>query len=802
MKRLLEHRDAWGNPAAIWVLAVATFAIPLIIYGLTFVRVENSVENWLPAHDPHAKTFAWYCGHFDKEDKILMSWRGSHVDDPRIDKLATMLRGELDQFGVRRDGSRYLDSVMTPNDAIREITRYDVSRADAIDRLTGILIGPNHGPAALVVSLNEAGHADPASAVAELRDFGLAAGVPADALALGGSAVGSSALNQEMKKASWNPDVPPWMLHKSSPVLLSALASVFFAVVLLRNARITIYVLGVTLLATIAAVAVIPALGSTMNMVLVVMPTLLMVLMLSAAIHLINYYRHAVTEGDRDPAAKAVRVAWWPCILANFTTSLGLISLVTSPLSPVRDFGFFSAIGCMIALPVALCVLPGMMQIWPVPVKKVAPRPEGIWRHVGEFLVSARWFVILGSVLLFVAGLYGLRSFRTETKAIRYFPPEARVVQEYYFLEENLSGIVPIETVISFGPEFRKATTFLERLEIVRRATGAIRQHPEISGALSLAEFQPVIHRPDPASSFSVKAAYHRRSATVEQRVKEQVGNQPFLAICKESPAQLDGEAVRTMAPGDELWRITAHAAIMSDADYSGIGTEIEAIVAKAVGEKADYSCVVTGAIPLLLRTQEAVVESLIVSFGMAFVMIALVMCWLLRSLSAGLFAMLPNLIPVTAVFGAVSWCGIAVDIGTMITASVALGIAVDGTLHFSETFKQRVATMSRRKAAIAALACCGPALCQTGLVIGGGLIMLAWAELLLVCRFGWLMAVVVWAATLANLILLPALLAGPLGAVLERTVRRQECVPGASRWIPAPHAWRSRRCVKAASDS
>ncbi len=135
MKRLLEHRDAWGNPVAIWVMAVVTFTIPLILYGLTFVRVENSVENWLPAHDPYAKTFAWYCGHFDNEDKILLSWRGSHVDDPRIDKLATLLRGEVDQFGVRRDGCRFLANVLTPNDAIHEITRFDVSREDAIDRL-------------------------------------------------------------------------------------------------------------------------------------------------------------------------------------------------------------------------------------------------------------------------------------------------------------------------------------------------------------------------------------------------------------------------------------------------------------------------------------------------------------------------------------------------------------------------------------------------------------------------------------------------------------------------------------------
>ncbi|MBA3315975.1 MAG: MMPL family transporter [Planctomycetota bacterium] len=799
MKRLLEKRDAWGNPAAVWILAGVAFLVPFVGYGLTFVRLENNVENWLPADDPLARTYAWYHEHFGAEDKVLISWKGSSPTDPRVERLAAAIRGETDSLGIVRNGSKYAASVLTPGDAIAALEKYDVSKAEALRRLTGLIIGPGGSPAAVVVTLNEAAEADRSAAVEDLRTRAIDAGVPENDLALGGSAVGGSALNNEMKKAAWNSDVSLLAIHRRSPVLLSAIASIAFAFVLLRGVRVTIYVLSATLFATFAAVAIVPPIAGGMNMVLVVMPTLLMVLTLSSAIHVVNYYRHAVQAGKPDPIAAAVQVAWWPCILAGLTTAIGLASLAGSPLSPVRDFGIFSAIGCLIALPVALIALPAALQLWPVSVSAAPPSRGTAWRRLGGIIVRRRRTVVVTGLLVFAAGIYGLKFFKTETKAIRYFPPDARVVRDYMFLEENLSGIVPLETVIVFGKKARESSTFVERLEVVREATESIRKHPEISGALSLADFQPVTLRPAADASFAAKAGYFRRSGIVEKRMKGGESARSFLANCESTPGSLGSAKQPFAMPGDELWRITAHAAIMSDADYTGLTGQISGIVESVLAERADSRHAVTGAIPLLLRTQEAVLDSLVMSFGMAFVMIAAVMMFLLRSVRAGLIAMLPNLLPVAVVFGGISWAGITVDIGTMITASVALGVAVDGTLHLCETFKSYSGRrMSRRRAVSLSLASCGPALWQTAMVVGGGLMMLAWADLLLVQRFGWLMASLVGTALVADLLLLPALLAGPLGRLLMKRKTALPSAPSANPPVPRPHAWNQRRLATA----
>ena len=119
--------------------------------------------------------------------------------------------------------------------------------------------------------------------------------------------------------------------------------------------------------------------------------------------------------------------------------------------------------------------------------------------------------------------------------------------------------------------------------------------------------------------------------------------------------------------------------------------------------------------VPLFLATQEALLHSLVNSFLMAFGTIAVVLMLTLRNPLSGLLAMLPNMLPIGMVFGLNSWAGLPVDIGTLVTASVALGIAIDGTLHSIAWFRLGIEQgQSRRQAVVNALCHCGPAMWQT----------------------------------------------------------------------------------------
>ena len=59
----------------------------------------------------------------------------------------------------------------------------------------------------------------------------------------------------------------------------------------------------------------------------------------------------------------------------------------------------------------------------------------------------------------------------------------------------------------------------------------------------------------------------------------------------------------------------------------------------------------------------------------------------------------------------------------------------------------------------------------QTSLIAGCGLAVLGWGEFGPTTRFGWMMGALLGAALIADLILLPSLLAGKAGCLLERMV-------------------------------
>ncbi|MFW6171283.1 MAG: MMPL family transporter, partial [Planctomycetota bacterium] len=182
-----------------------------------------------------------------------------------------------------------------------------------------------------------------------------------------------------------------------------------------------------------------------------------------------------------------------------------------------------------------------------------------------------------------------------------------------------------------------------------------------------------------------------------------------------------------------------------------------------------------TGVVPIVYKTQRTLLHSLIQSIGWAFAMIAAVMMILLRptkthlpNVRGGLISMVPNVFPVILIFGAMGHMNIVVDIGTMMTASVAMGVAVDDTIHFLTWFRRGIREGLDRNSAIKkAYSHVAVAMTQTTIIGGLGLSVFALSTFTPTQRFGTMMLTLLAAALFGDLILLPALLAGPLGRFL-----------------------------------
>lgn len=752
-------------------LAVAAFliAIGFAVWGLRGIRLENRIEDWLSQDDVQARVLSWFRAQFPDDEQIIVSWTDASEDDPRLSKFAAALNANR--------GSLTFE-VITPESLIEEMQDGKVDEADALSRIEGSLVGPpvkdNSGaaarrPAGVLVRFPRGNDVAAAELIGVVKRSAVSAGVPEESLLLGGSCVTSEALNREVVRSVWDADAP---IYLKSVFGLSALTGVVLTLFLLRDVLLSGVVVFAAYATSLIATSLVPWTGREMNMVLVVMPSLVLVLTLSAAIHVANYWRHAIARGSATPARVAVRKALVPCFLAALTTVIGLTSLAISSLHPIRDFGVFAAIGVAISLAIVLLVLPQLLPRSRSKSQLAKPTAERFWDGFGRWILNRRHLLAGLGLVLFVATTSGLSRFQTDTRVGRYFPADSKLSRDYRTLEKNIGGLDSLEIVVRFNAAAQEASPFFERMELVRRIESHVQKHPAVSGAMSLADFQPVTVRPPADAGFLKKGAYHRRSNETERRMKNELRDEVSnFMIVRGAPS--DVKLPQRFGPdrkGDELWRITAQAYVMSGDDYGVLLRELDESVAAATGEEQGVSHLLTGTVPLFMRTQEILLQSMKTSLWITFVVIAVVMSILLKSARAGLLAMVPNLLPIGMVFGAMSWCGEVIDIGTMLTGAIALGISVDGTLHVLTWFRSALQSgASPREAVLHALRSCGPALVQTNSVVGVSLLMLFPASLLLISRFGWVMATMLGAALAANVVILPVLLSGRLGALMQK---------------------------------
>jgi uncharacterized protein len=223
-----------------------------------------------------------------------------------------------------------------------------------------------------------------------------------------------------------------------------------------------------------------------------------------------------------------------------------------------------------------------------------------------------------------------------------------------------------------------------------------------------------------------------------------------------------------------------------SDKDIGTLGVTLGKVIdLQATDPNASkrwVSSTYTGVVPIVYKAQRALLQSLVESTLWSFLTITPLMMFVSRSLRAGMVAMIPNVLPVVVIFGAMGWMNIPIDIGSMMSASIALGVAVDDTIHFLSWFREDLKkTGNRRTAIVSCYKRCATPTLQAACISGIGLSVFAFSTFTPTQRFGWLMLTILVAGVVAELILLPAILAGPLGSTFDLKATRHKAV---SRFI------------------
>jgi uncharacterized protein len=860
------HRPFFQRWSVVVILAFV-FAMPALVYwaGLAIGTNSNRLADWLPSNLEETVELAKFDAWFGDGQFVVVSWDGCRIDtasdsedeiqdDPRLERLARMLVSTFGQspsalepddetngtdaveemvlvgpqlappsetvaIAVPKEASvlseleqrTFFRKVITSRSLLQTLTDAPLSieSKEAVRRLTGSIIG-TEGQACLIIFLNELSTDQLRQAIGVRTPRWIdrnkpqgalfraieACDIPLDSAYFGGPPIDNLSINEEGQRT---------LVRLALAAGSLGLALAWWS---LRSVVLTLIVFSCGIVSTCGATAAIWLCGSYADAIVLAMPSLIYVLTISGAIHLVNYYREAVlVHGIAGAAGRSLRAGYKPAALCSFTTAIGLLSLFASDLTPIRRFGIFSAMGMLLMLVVLFLLLPAALEFFgrkhafgfavrsDKSNKQLAACDDegGLierwalrWAHwvIGHYRV-----ILLISIFSMTLLSGGIGKIRTSVDLLKLFDSKTRILADYHWLEENLGSLVPLEVLIRFDADSIGKlgdSASAGKMKIIHRAQVVDKVRSEIDKQFGK-RGQGLISPTVSAATFLPQLGTGQRgtSAVIRNRVLDTKLENSREALRESGYVTIDP------ATGDEIWRISLRVAAFKEVDYGLFAEEVKTLVdpileqasvklaatssdasVDSIAENKDatrITAIHTGAIPIVYKAQRALLGSLIESTVWSFLTITPLLMWVTRGVAAGCVAMLPNLLPVLAVFGSMGWLGIPVDIGCMMTASIALGVAVDDTIHFLCWYRHGQETCSTRNAAIetAFRTCCRPTL-QASLVNGLGLSVFLLSTFVPTKQFGLLMLVILTCGAVAELVMLPAILASPMGRVFD----------------------------------
>jgi uncharacterized protein len=172
------------------------------------------------------------------------------------------------------------------------------------------------------------------------------------------------------------------------------------------------------------------------------------------------------------------------------------------------------------------------------------------------------------------------------------------------------------------------------------------------------------------------------------------------------------------------------------------------------------YTGYTTGTVLRIVRAQNNLVTQQFQSFGLAFGVIFLCMLIGLRSLRLLMLSIPANILPIATVFGIMGYFDIPLNTGSVMVASVVLGIGVDDTVHMLVVLARNKSNGQTTFEAIqTTIKTISPALITTTTVIGCGFLVLTQSKFVPLIHFGFLASIAIFVALWADLRLIPAIL-------------------------------------------
>jgi hypothetical protein len=457
-------------------------------------------------------------------------------------------------------------------------------------------------------------------------------------------------------------------------VIFRRLSGIFFPVL----------IVGLSILSTLGLMA---ATGTQFKVPTIILPSFLMAVGVGACVHVLAiFYHHFNKNGDKkESIVFALSHSGLAIVMTSLTTAAGLMSFATADVAPIADLGIFSSIGVLISLLYTIILLPALIAIFPI--KHGAPKKtaSAANEHVPFFdkILDAftdistgypKLIVFLSIIVICVSAL-GASKLYFRHDILSWLPEKLPVRTATKTIDKELKGTVALEIIVDTGRENglydRKTLTTLDNLarEIEQYHDGDLFVGKVTSVVDIIKEINQALHE-NKQDFYSIP----KNQALIPQE---------FLLF--ENSGSDDLEDV--VDSRFQIARVTIKVPWFDAIKYVPFMQHIEKKFSETFGDEVQVT--VTGIMSLFGRIIYAAIHSAAKSYGIAVVVITLMMMALIGNVRIGLISMLPNLGPILVIMGIMGWFDLSLDMFTMLIASIAIGLAVDDTIHFMYNFRR-----------------------------------------------------------------------------------------------------------------
>lgn len=552
---------------------------------------------------------------------------------------------------------------------------------------------------------------------------------------------GSPAVNNALK-AQMQADMEKFMR-------ITFLIIIVFLFIMFRRASAVFYPLLVIILSLLATVGTMAWAGVAFKLPTQIVPSLLLAVSIGATVHILSiFFDKFNNTGDKKESLKyTLGHSGLAIAMTSVTTAIGVGSFYGSEVAPIADLGTFASFGVMVSLFLTLTLLPALLSITNLKQKpqKEAGKLDVMMKKLSVVPIKYYKSIILASFVLVALALFTASKIELSHNPLFWFQTGDYNRVSTIEIDKALNGSVTIEVVVDTKEEngwndpkrLNRLNTFSAQLETY------VDKYTHIGKVVSLATIVKETNR----------ALHENKEEFYTIPNDANLVSQELLLFENSGSDDLEDVVDSQFSKARITIKIPWTDAVKSHDVLTYVKTE----AAKAFPSD---TVVTTGMIPLLINTFANSVHSSVRSYTIAFIAITFMMMLILGSVRIGLLSMIPNLTPIILGLLIMSVADIPLDMFTLLIGSIAIGLAVDDTIHFMHNFRRYYLESGDANSAIEkTFYTTGKAMVITTIVLSLGFFAYMMANMVSVQNFGLLTGSVIILALVADLLLAPALM-------------------------------------------